>query len=89
MKEERIPFTTNEAAVRNLEVIKYFQQLIAEYNKGFNHIEQVKKFVLLPDEWGIETGELTPKLSLKRKVILQKYAQQIDAMYEGADIDHI
>ncbi len=89
MKEERIPFTTYEAAVENPEVIKYFHQLIEEYNKDFNHIEQVKKFVLLPREWGIETGELTPKLSLKRKVILQKYAQQIDAMYEGTDIDHI
>ncbi|MNS35854.1 Long-chain-fatty-acid--CoA ligase FadD15 [compost metagenome] len=89
MKEERIPFTTYEAAVENPEVIKYFHQLIEGYNQDFNHIEQVKKFVLLPREWGIETGELTPKLSLKRKVILQKYAQQIDAMYEGTDIDHI
>lgn len=89
MKEEHIPFTTHEAAVENPEVIKYFHQLIDEYNEGFNHIEQVKKFVLLPREWGIETGELTPKLSLKRKVILQKYAQQIDEMYEGADLDHI
>lgn len=88
MKEERIPFTSHEEAVRHPDVIRYFQQQIDSYNANFNHIEQVKKFILLPREWGIETGELTPKLSLKRKVILQKCADQIDALYEHPDIDH-
>jgi len=41
----------------------------------------VKKFVLLPKEWTIDNGELTPKLSLKRKVLLQKFDQIIQDIY--------
>ena len=37
----------------------------------------------MPEEWTIDTGELTPSIKIKRKVIEQKYAQQIEAMYEG------
>ncbi|RQO32586.1 long-chain fatty acid--CoA ligase [Taibaiella sp. KBW10] len=87
MKEQHIPFESQEQAVKHPQVIKSFYELVNGYNANFSHIEQIKKFVLLPQEWGIETGELTPKLSLKRKVILQKYAVQIDQMYEGAETD--
>jgi len=44
-------------------------------------VEQVKKFELLPNEWGIDTGELTPKLSMKRKVISEKYRDAIERIY--------
>ena len=43
--------------------------------------EKIKKFVLLPTEWTIDNGELTPKLSLKRKVILQKFDSMIKDIY--------
>jgi len=43
----------------------------------------VKKFTLLPDEWTIDSGELTPSLKIKRKVIEEKFAAQINDMYEG------
>jgi len=36
---------------------------------------------LLPDEWTIDTGELTPKLSLKRKVVMEKYSDVVDRIY--------
>ena len=45
---------------------------------NFNHVEQIKKFEFLPTEWSIETGEMTPKLSIKRKVVLEKYKSYID-----------
>jgi long-chain acyl-CoA synthetase len=41
----------------------------------------VKKFELLPEEWSIETGEMTPKLSLKRKVIMEKYKAAVERIY--------
>jgi long-chain acyl-CoA synthetase len=44
-------------------------------------VEQVKRFELLPDEWGIDTGEMTPKLSLKRKVVMEKYRDAIERIY--------
>lgn len=55
---------------------------IARYNKRFSHIEQIKKFVLVNKYWTIDDGELTPTLKLKRKVILEKYKDLIEEMYE-------
>ena len=44
-------------------------------------MEQVKKFELLPDEWTVDTGEMTPKLSLKRKVVMEKYRDAVERIY--------
>jgi long-chain acyl-CoA synthetase len=41
----------------------------------------VKKFELLPREWTIETGEMTPKMSLKRKVVMEKFKDAIERIY--------
>jgi long-chain acyl-CoA synthetase len=54
---------------------------VEEYNALFNHVEQIKKFELLPREWTIETGEMTPKMSLKRKVVMEKFRDAIDRIY--------
>ncbi|PWT93541.1 MAG: long-chain fatty acid--CoA ligase, partial [Acidobacteria bacterium] len=59
-----------------------FKELIESFNKFFNHVEQVKKFELLPHEWSVGTGEMTPKLSLKRKVIMEKYRDVIERIYQ-------
>ena len=58
-----------------------FKELVESYNKFFNHVEQVKKFELLSHEWSIDTGELTPKMSLKRKVVMEKYRSAIERIY--------
>jgi long-chain acyl-CoA synthetase len=63
------------------EVQALLQKQIDKYNPLFGHPEQVKKFVLLSDEWTIDSGELTPSLKIKRKVIQQKYADKIEALY--------
>jgi long-chain acyl-CoA synthetase len=55
---------------------------VESFNKYFNHVEQIKKFELLPNEWTVDTGEMTPKLSLKRKVIMEKYRDAIERIYE-------
>jgi hypothetical protein len=44
-------------------------------------VEQIKKFELLPLNWSIETGELTPKMSIKRKFILEKYKTYLNKIY--------
>jgi long-chain acyl-CoA synthetase len=54
---------------------------VDSFNKFFNHVEQIKKFELLPIEWGIETGEMTPKMSLKRKVVMDKFKDYVDKIY--------
>jgi long-chain acyl-CoA synthetase len=71
----------NEELISNQKVIDLFKELVESFNKFFNHVEQVKKFELLANEWSVDTGEMTPKLSLKRKVIIEKYRNAIERIY--------
>lgn len=79
-----IPYENNETVIKNPEVIARIKSDIDQFNLNFGQTEQVKKFVLLPAEWTPNTGELTQKLSLKRKIIMEKYRDQIEKMY-GVD----
>jgi long-chain acyl-CoA synthetase len=81
MEESGITYTTNTEAVAHPKVIELFTGIIAEYNTFFNHVEQVKKFALLDKEWTVESGEMTPKLSLKRKVVMENYKAAIESIY--------
>ncbi len=60
---------------------------IDKYNQHFGKIQQIKKFVLVPDEWSVETGELTPTLKLKRRIILKKYADVIEDIYADTNLE--
>lgn len=64
-------------------VNELYESEIRKYDKFFNHVEQVKKFELLPSEWSVETGELTPKLSLRRKVIMEKNKAAVSNIYSS------
>lgn len=81
MRQNNIVFTSNEAAIHNPQVLALYKKLIDSFNEFFNHVEQVKRFELLPDEWTIDSGELTPTLKLKRKVIMEKYKAVIARIY--------
>ncbi len=81
MLHKGIPFTTIEDAIHNPKVLDLYKELIDSFNKFFNHVEQIKKFELLPNEWTIDSGELTPTLKLKRKVIMEKYKTAFDRIY--------
>ena len=71
----------NETLIRNPKVIAMYKELVESFNKFFNHVEQIKKFELLPYEWTVDGGELTPTLKLKRKVIMEKYKDAIERIY--------
>ncbi len=81
-RKNNISDNNNEELIRDPKVIEMFRDLIESFNKYFNHVEQVKKFELLAHEWSVDTGEMTPKLSLKRKVIMEKYRDAIERIYE-------
>lgn len=81
MKEKEIQYTTNEEAVHHPRVLELYRELVESYNSNFNHVEQIKKFELLPQEWTIDTGEMTPKMSLKRKVVMEKFKAAIEHIY--------
>ncbi|MFI5130584.1 MAG: AMP-dependent synthetase/ligase [Chitinophagales bacterium] len=80
-RHNAVPDGTNEELIRHPKVIELYKDLVESFNKYFNHVEQIKKFELLPGEWSIDTGELTPKMSMKRKVITEKYKNAIDRIY--------
>jgi len=63
------------------QVRSQIQVKIDEVNQTLARVEQIKKFAILDRPFGIDTGELTPTLKLKRKVVAQKYAREIEAMY--------
>lgn len=81
MKEKGIGYTTNEEVILRSEVLELYRGLVENFNNYFNHVEQIKKFELLPHEWTIETGEMTPKMSLKRKVVMEKFKDAIERIY--------
>ncbi|GAB2537201.1 AMP-dependent synthetase/ligase [Spirosoma aerophilum] len=73
----------NESILSEPAILALFTKEIDEYNQFFNHVEQVKKFALLPAEWTVEKGEMTPTLKLKRKVIRDRYKSQINSLYSS------
>ena len=80
-KKRNISFTSKQDLITNKQIIDEYQQQIEKANTDFGQWEKIKKFVLLDKEWSIDTGELTPKLSLKRKVITQKLEDKIKDIY--------
>ena len=76
-----IPYTTDEQMIYNKNVVEMYKDLVESFNKYFNHVEQIKKFELLPHDWSVQTGEMTPKLSLKRKVIMEIYRDEVERIY--------
>lgn len=81
-----IPYTTNEEMIRHPEVTKRIQEEVDHANEELNHHEMIKRIGLMAREWTVEQGELTPKLSLKRKVILNANKQVYDRIYVHLNI---
>ncbi len=74
-------YTTNEEAVKDPEIIKIIKEGLDRVNKSLATYESIKKFELLPRDWTIDKGELTPKLSLKRKVLLEANKVLVDKIF--------
>jgi long-chain acyl-CoA synthetase len=76
-----VSFKSHEELVNAPKVRELYQGIIEELNKKLAHFETIKKILLVPDEWSMATGEITPTLKLKRRVIEAKYKDRIDALY--------
>lgn len=81
-KHKGIPYTSDEEMILKPEIIEKYDREIEQLNKYFGKWEQIKRFRLLAEPWGIESGELTPTMKLKRKVIMQKYGKEIEHIYQ-------
>ncbi len=74
--------TTNKEIVTNEKVIERYKKVLDSINPSFGHWEQIKKFELTPDVWGVDNGLLTPTLKLKRKIIKEKYKDLYAKMFQ-------
>ncbi len=70
-----------EALVRDAKVVKAYQEIVDKVNLGLAHFESMKRVGIVPDEWSVEDGTLTPSMKLKRRVVEKKYAKEIGEFY--------
>ena len=80
---QNIKVNSLEDACKEKILLETIQKEIENYNQKFGSWEQVKKFELVPEEWSIDAGHLTPTMKLKRKVVKEKYIALIEKMYSS------
>jgi long-chain acyl-CoA synthetase len=83
-REQGVAFASREALVAEPRVVELYERNVQELMTPYAQYERIKKIALLSREFSIETGELTPKLSIKRRVVEEKFKDLIDRMYAGA-----
>jgi long-chain acyl-CoA synthetase len=73
---------SREELFQDLKIIALLNDEVERLNVNFGNWEKIKKFVIVPNEFTVETGELTPTLKMKRKIIVKKYETLIDDLYK-------
>jgi long-chain acyl-CoA synthetase len=87
-QQQGITFNSRTELVRSSAVLAAYQACVDSVNQGLANFETIKRFHVVADEWSINSGELTPSLKLKRRVIVQRYAAEIAAFYEDESTSH-
>ena len=73
--------TDRRTVIQRADVLMFFDGIVEEVNASRPRHEQIRKFALLPTEFSVTTGELTPTLKVKRRVVGEKWNEVIDALY--------
>jgi len=71
-----------QALVRRPDVLALYQEVVDALNRDLSQFERIKKICLLPREFSIASGELTPTMKVKRKTVEQKWSKEIESLYE-------
>lgn len=87
-EQQGVQAVSREKLVEHPVVQAAFQRIVDEVNEGMASFETIKRFKVVPDDWTLETGELTPSMKLKRRVIDEKYAAEIAEMYRHEAFAH-
>ena len=83
--EQGIAYASREELCANPKVYKFFAERVETLQQDLAHYEQIKRFVLLPRPFTMESGELTNTLKVRRNVVYQHFADEIDKMYADAE----
>jgi long-chain acyl-CoA synthetase len=81
-KSKNITETNPKKLISDSQVVKKYNEIVDELNKPLGRVEQIKRFALIDRTFSQETGELTPTLKVKRKVVLANYSSIIEDMYK-------
>ena len=78
----KLSIKQEELELDDVRVQTFYEQCVAERLRSVSHYEQIRRFVLLPREFSIERGELTPTLKLRRHVIMENFADSVASLYD-------
>ena len=81
-KGQGIATTDHAALVKDAKVVAEYKRIVDAVNKTLSHHETIKRVAVVAEEWAIETGELTPSMKMKRRVIEKKYEREIADFYK-------
>ena len=82
--ENGIKFVDKAQLAEERKVRELYSEIVKEFNKSLSKDEQVKRFRIVPDEWSPDTGELSPTLKLRRRILFAKYAGLINEIFKKA-----
>jgi long-chain acyl-CoA synthetase len=80
-RQQGIAFASRADLVSDPRVQAEYQALVNQVNQGLANFETIKRFHLVTEEWSLDSGVFTPTMKLKRRVVAERYAQEIDAIY--------
>lgn len=82
-KRKNINYSSNESMIKEERIFNRIMREVDFYNESFAQYERVKKIILSPTEWGIDSGEMTPTMKVKRRIIMENYNTEIENCYRG------
>ncbi len=82
-QQQGITYNSREELIQNPQVYAFMESQVAEAMRSFAPYEQVKRFILLPESFTFEAGDVTVTLKIRRARIIERYKAQLDALYEA------
>ncbi len=86
-KDKGVKYSDYASLLQSPQVLELVRKGVAETNTHLASFETIKRFAVLPEDFTVEAGELTPSLKVKRKVLDKKFKREIDALYSGSKGD--
>jgi len=81
-REKGIKYSDYKELIGNRDIVRFYKSIIEECQMGFASFEKIKHFILLPEAFSMDTGELTDTLKLRRSVISKRYEAEIEEIYK-------